>query len=58
MPIGAVRGRISKKAASISVWRRSRALTAIPEVPFVGVQAAFINRSTPNSELASQFIEK
>ena len=33
MPIGAVRGRISKKAASISVWRRSRALTAIPEGP-------------------------
>jgi maltose/maltodextrin transport system substrate-binding protein len=29
-----------------------------PGRPFVGVLAAFINRSTPNSELASQFIEK
>jgi maltose/maltodextrin transport system substrate-binding protein len=29
-----------------------------PGRPFVGVLTAFINRSTPNSELASQFIEK
>ena len=29
-----------------------------PGRPFVGVLAAFLNRSTPNSELASQFIEK
>jgi maltose/maltodextrin transport system substrate-binding protein len=29
-----------------------------PGRPFVGVLAAFINRSTSNSELASQFIEK
>jgi maltose/maltodextrin transport system substrate-binding protein len=29
-----------------------------PGRPFVGVLAAFINRSTPNSELASQFIER
>jgi maltose/maltodextrin transport system substrate-binding protein len=29
-----------------------------PGRPFVGVLAALINRSTPNSDLASQFIEK
>jgi maltose/maltodextrin transport system substrate-binding protein len=29
-----------------------------PGRPFVGVLAAFINRSTPNSDLATQFIEK
>jgi maltose/maltodextrin transport system substrate-binding protein len=29
-----------------------------PGRPFVGVLAAFINRSTPNSDVATQFIEK
>jgi maltose/maltodextrin transport system substrate-binding protein len=29
-----------------------------PGRPFVGVLAAFINRSTPNSDLATQFIER
>src|SRR6201994_1416357 len=29
-----------------------------PGRPFVGVLAAFLNRSTPNSELAVQFVEK
>jgi maltose/maltodextrin transport system substrate-binding protein len=29
-----------------------------PGKPFVGVLAAFINRSTPNADLAGQFLEK